>query len=386
MLKIQRLLPAFIAGALTWGVTSAQADVVFSGCSSEQLQALQEDLPFYLAQIGALKGTEISVGAEGALSLSLKNAPLQGTLRIHEDLALNVSDVRMELPLSGGGTRSVVTVSQAEVAYSMAAPGRTIDYRNGACLVEAFKDEVGLRQNIVAWAESLEWEWPEGGPAKWNTSLWDKGTPLQLNKTREALWDVFSHQQKYSIGCYTASKLVYTFATLDYFHRVAKKPHVEEEVLAKLLRNSDPLTNIEPGAMWFFEEDHTAEDTARQGKLLQLTYNVPAKNFIPGDWSYFMNTDKETYEKTGYEGSNAIYLGRGKFDDYYNDNNHSYTYREKINEVYQWRNKVFSRSRDASKIEPLSPSRIEELSRTPYEGGLLFDFRAVPYQFGYESK
>lgn len=364
----------------------AQADVVFSGCSDSQLQTLKDDLPFYLAQIGALKGTRTSISPEGTMVLSLKTTPLQGTLRLHEDLALDLSDERLELPLSGGGTRSVITVSQAEVAYAMAAPGRTIAYNDSACEVEAFKDEIGLRQNIVAWAESLEWKWPEGGPAKWNNALWDRGTPLQLTKTREALWDVFSHQEKYSIGCYTASKLVYTFATLDYYHRVAKKPHVEEAVLAKLLRNNDPLTNIEPGAMWFFEEDHTEEDASRPGKLLQLTYNVPAKNFIPGDWSYFLNTDRETYQKTGYEGSNAIYLGRGKFDDYYNDNNHSYTYREKLNEVYQWRNKVFSRSRDASKIEPLSPSRIEALSRTPQEGGILFDFRAVPYQFGYEPR
>jgi hypothetical protein len=92
-----------------------------------------------------------------------------------------------------------------------------------------------------------------------------------------------------------------------------------------------------------------------------------------------------TYEKTGYEGSNAIYLGRGKFDDYYNDNNHHYTYKDKLSEVYQWRHKVFSRERDVAKIHPLSASEIKELALTPELGGIQLSYRLSPYAFGFSE-
>ena len=117
--------------------------------------------------------------------------------------------------------------------------------------------------------------------------------------------------------------------------------------------------------------------------MVSLAYGIAADNFVPGDWAYFLNTDPVTYEKTGYEGSNSIYLGRGKFDDYYNDNTHHYTYKDKLLEVYQWRHKVFSRERDVAKIHPLSAAEIKELSHTPDHGGIELDYRLIPYAFGF---
>ena len=37
-----------------------------------------------------------------------------------------------------------------------------------------------------------------------------------------------------------------------------------------------------------------------------------------------------TYEKTGYEGSSALYLERDKFDDYYNDNDNDHHHHHAI--------------------------------------------------------
>ena len=108
---------------------------------------------------------------------------------------------------------------------------------------------------------------------------------------------------------------------------------------------------------------------------------VPPGHFVPGDWAYFLNTDPITYEKTGYEGSNAIYLGGNRFDDFYNDHDHSYTYEEKLDEVYQWRHEVFSRSRDADKVRPLTPKQLQDLSRSPSNGGLQLDYRVSPRLF-----
>jgi hypothetical protein len=133
--------------------------------------------------------------------------------------------------------------------------------------------------------------------------------------------------------------------------------------------------------MWSFEKDYDANEMSHKGKLLRLYSSVAPDNFIPGDWGYFVNTDPVSEQKTGYEGSNAIYLGRNRFDDYYNDNNHSYTYEQKIDEVYQWRNGVFSRQRDAQKIQRLTAEQQALLSSTPAEGGLQLDIRAVPRFF-----
>lgn len=133
----------------------------------------------------------------------------------------------------------------------------------------------------------MHWVRPDGTPT----------VPLD-----DALLDAFTQQAKYAIGCYTASKLTYAHGVLDYYARVLEHP-----AKAALVRG------------------------------------VPPRHFVPGDWAYLLNTDPVTYEKTGYEGSNAIYLGRGRFDDYYDDHNHSYTFEEKLDEVYQWRNGVFSR-------------------------------------------
>jgi hypothetical protein len=196
--------------------------------------------------------------------------------------------------------------------------------------------------------------------------------------------DTFINQKKYSIGCYTATKLSMIQGVLDYYHRLKKDDVKLRLVENRLLQGKEPLEDIEPGKLWSFEEDLAPQELNRPGKLLSITSGVAPNNLVPGDWLYFLNTDPITHEKIGYEGSNAIYLGRGKFDDYYNDNHHSYTYREKLNEVYQWRNGVFSRSRDAAKVVPISDTDIERLSTTPENGGILLSLRVSAYRFGFE--
>jgi hypothetical protein len=106
---------------------------------------------------------------------------------------------------------------------------------------------------------------------------------------------------------------------------------------------------------------------------------------VPGDWAYIRNTDEATQSKTGYEGSNAVYLGGNRFDDFYDDHDHSYRYEEKLSEVYQWRNGVFSRSRDFAKVQRLTQADVERLGQSPEQGGLVLPYRVVPYFFGYEA-
>jgi hypothetical protein len=324
--------------------------------------------------------------AEGALSFGLVESMADGnTLNLSDRIALGIKDELIALPTGNRGKRTVLTVSKKEVLYAMMQSGRASVFGDHTCDLQALVDQVGIRQNTVAWAESLIWKWPNGHSARWNPKYWNRGNPVKGYPLHEAINDAFVQQERYAIGCYTATKLVVIQGVLDYYRRIKKDPETLGLVTAQLMKDNDPLTHIEPGSMWSFESDVTQADMARAGKLLVLQHGISSKNFIPGDWSYFLNTDPITYKKTGYEGSNALYLGRDRFDDYYNDHNHAYSYKEKIHEVYQWRNKVFSASRDVAKVKPLTMAEIERLSTTPERGGVQLDLRAVPLLFGYQE-
>lgn len=270
-------------------------------------------------------------------------------------------------------------VSKKEILIALSYPDRLTTIPS--CHIKELKEHIGIRQNIVLWSTELNWQWPDGEEAYWNKKLWRSGTPIYLHNTYEALYDAFLHQKKYAIGCYTATKMVYVFAILDYYKRVSPNKHKFNTVLYILIQDKDPLVSIEPGMMWNFEDTFNPETDNTEGKLLTLSQNISATSFIPGDWIYILNTNKETYQKTGYEGSNAIYLGGNKFDDYYNDHQHFYTFEEKLNEVYQWRNKVFSRSADADKIENISYEKIQSLKKSPKNNGLLLTTRIIPKFF-----
>lgn len=363
-------------------IASTQADVLFR-CPA-QLAALQQELPDYLQ---ALKIPEAQVSQTldtrfGELTLALTTPPDDTrTLDFFMRPEFSLTTERVRLPTAKGKMHGVNTVSRKEIMLALLQHGRMTTFKDKACSIEALSDHVGVRQNIVAWAEHLNWDWPNGGSAKWNKKYWTRGTPNPGVSLHKAVMDVFLHQDKYAIGCYTATKLVVVQGTLDYYSRIKRDPEKTRRVEDALLADGDPLVGIEPGSMWSFEKDFDTHEMEQKGKLLKIYSSVASGNFVPGDWSYILNTDPASEQKTGYEGSNAIYMGRNRFDDYYNDNNHSYTYEQKLDEVYQWRNGVFSRQRDSKKIKLLTPDEQALLSNTPDDGGLELDIRVVPRHF-----
>ncbi|WP_200383337.1 hypothetical protein [Rhodocyclus tenuis] len=276
------------------------------------------------------------------------------------------------------GMRVVHTVSRKEILLTLLQHGRLTEMTGDSCSVAALREMIGIRQNVVAWAEHLEWIWPNGGPARWNTKYWKEGTPVSTQPLADAFLDMFLQQKRYTIGCYTATKVVYVHALLDYHRRVNPDAQKLRLLESRLLADGEPLVDVEPAGMWSFEEDFDPAGLSRPGKLLRLHADVAMRNFVPGDWVYLLNTDPVSRRKTGYEGSNAIYLGGGRFDDYYNDHQHAYAYEEKLDEVYQWRHGVFNRRRDAQKRQVLSAPAMARLSESPARGGLVFGFRVVP--------
>jgi hypothetical protein len=373
---------AMITLALVCPAGNAHAEVLFH-CPT-QLDSLQHEVADYLQvlKIPAALVAQTVDTQSGELRLALATPQDDTrTLDFRKRTEFSLSTERVQLPTVKGRTRTLNIVSRKEIMLALLQHGRTTVFTDNACMIEALSDHVGVRQNIVAWAEHLHLMWPDGDKAEWNEKYWNRGTPKPGVSMHTAVMDVFVHQRKYSVGCYTAAKLIMVHSTLDYYHRVKRDSEGTRRVEERLLADGDPLVGIEPGKMWDFEEDFDAEQMTHKGKLLKLQTEVARGNFIPGDWSYILNTDRISSKKTGYEGSNAIYLGGNRFSDYYDDNNHSYTYEEKLDEVYQWRNGVFSRSRDAKKIKPLTAAELVLLGTTPAEGGIQMDIRAVPRHF-----
>jgi hypothetical protein len=364
--------------------TPVEAGIRFA-CPPGKLATLASGMDGYLSELKIPSDLVVQSRGNGTLLYTLNTPPTDTiTLDFHARPELRLHEDRVVLPAKNGKTRTISTVSKKEILLALLQHGRLTEFSGDACDIQSLKDHVGIRQNIVSWAENLNWIWPNGGRARWNKKYWHRGTPKPEYPLHEALNDIFLNQSRYAIGCYTASKIVMLQGVLDYFSRIKKDVTQLKPLETRLVADGEPLIDIEPGKMWSFEQDFDAGKLGRVGKLLKMQYGVAARNFVPGDWSYLVNTDPASYRKTGYEGSNAIYLGRNRFDDFYNDHQHSYTFEEKLDEIFQWRNGVFSRSRDFAKIKPISPQEIEQLARTPAEGGLLYDFRVFPYYFGYE--
>lgn len=373
---------------LACGTARAADDVwgIRFACSEDARETLAADVGDYLAGLGIASSQYRVLAADGALIYGLDTPPGDtGTLDFHARAEFAIPHETDWITTPAGSLRGVPTVTEKEIALALMQRGRVTEFSGRACTAEALREHVGLRKNIVAWAERLEWGWPDGGAAEWNCRYWQAGNLIDEFELRPALQDIFFNPDKYSFGCYTAAKLVIVQGTLDYFHRLLQSPPLTALVEERLLADGDPLADIEPARVWSFEPGFDPAQAQHPGKVVHALHGVAPKNFVPGDWVYFLNPDKTTYARTGYEGSNPIYLGRNRFADYYNDHDHAYSFEEKINEIYQWRNGVFNRVRDAAKVTPLASADYERLARTPAEGGMVLPLRIVPYLFGYEE-
>ena len=366
------------------GVSGHGDEGVRFACPRHQLSAIKAGMAEYMKSL-AIPETLVVVTerpAEGVLVYTLATPPQEtSTLDFSAKPSMNISTDNVTLSVGPDSTSQVQTVSQKEILLALLQHGRLTTLQGAACSMEALSDHVALRQNIVAWAENLRWGWPNGRAAEWNEKYWNHGTPKPGVPLGEAIDDAFTNQSAYAMGCYTATKLAIVKGVLDYYDRVRVSPALAQLVRARLLSDHDPLSDVEPGSVWSFESDFNPKDASRPGKLLTIVREVSPKNFVPGDWVYFLNTDPVSKQKSGYEGSNAIYLGRDRFDDYYGENNHAYTYAEKLDEVFQWRNGVFNRSRDALKRKQLDAQDLERLSAAPKAGGLVEKWRVVPEFF-----
>ena len=363
-------------------VAQTNGGLIFE-CGADKRNQLKSELNAYQQELG-VDASVYEVHESGTrLRLSLKDPSVYGTLYLRWDPKYNITEERISLP-TAKGLAEIETVSRKEILLALMHQGRETVFAGNACHINALKEHVQIRQMIVAWSEHLHWSFPDGSSAQWNQQYWDQGNLKPGASLDKAMRDFFIQPDKCSIGCYTATKIVIIQGILDYFRRVKKDDAMADAIINRLKSDDDVLVGIEPGAMWSFQKPINPEEQKRLGKLLKIQAQVAPMNFIPGDWVYFVNTDKDSSEKDGYEGSNSIYMGRASFDDFYNDNEHHYLYNEKIQNIYNWRNGVFSRSRDYQRVRTLSAEQVHQFGLSPEEGGFLLKNRAIPYFFGFE--
>ena len=352
-------------------------------CSEIQLPKIQQGIKSYLQELGISTSAYQLEQMNSRIHLRLSQTSAYGSLYLRWNPSYAIVEESVTLP-TVHGQRQIQTVAKKEILLAMMLPGRTTLFKDRACDLNALKEHIEIRQMIVAWAEHLHWTFPDGSAAQWNPQYWDRGNLKPEASLDEAMRDFFIQPEQCSVGCYTATKIVIIQAVLDYFRRI-KKDNIRADAIVKRLKSDDDvLVGIEPEAMWTFQQSIKPGEQKRLGKLLKIQTPVEPMNFIPGDWVYFVNNDKRSAEIDGYEGSNTIYMGRASFDDFYNDNQHHYLYNEKLSTIYNWRNRVFSRSRDYARLQNLSAEQIHQLGLSPEEGGFLLKNRAIPYFFGFE--
>jgi len=169
------------------------------------------------------------------------------TLTLKDNPALQIKDEIVTLPAKKWQRKKNSNCFKKRNHAGVAATWAPDRVQARTCDLTALKDHIGIRQNIAAWTENLNWIWPDGSRAQWNKKYWDRGTPKPGFSLHQALNDMFMNQSKYSIGCYTATKLVTIQGVLDYYRRIKKDPVQLKLLEDRLVADKEPLVDIEPG-------------------------------------------------------------------------------------------------------------------------------------------
>ena len=70
-----------------------------------------------------------------------------------------------------------------------------------------------------------------------------------------------------------------------------------------------------------------------------LEHPIPKQYYVPGDRVWFRNPDEASADVVGFEGSWVVYLGKGRFTDFWRPAS-SYTLEDKCLEIYFWRHAI----------------------------------------------
>ena len=330
-------------------------------CTKEEIKLLEREFGNIFKGYGwTPKQAILKTGADGEhLNVHL-NSPFNetSTLELKNRKDLKIIDNTAIFYRKDGEPEAYPIVSDKEIMAAMLQRGRLFEYNGAYCSIEKFLEQIAIRRNIVLWGIRAFWKFPDGTSEKPNPVNWRKkwrtrdGVPIT-----GAIDDAFSGKFPYEIGCTKACQLIMAQGVLDYFKSVKKDQKMSGFLESTL--TTFPLDRVEPKG-------------SSEGTLLTRHFDVPSDNWVPGDWGWIKNVDRESADEYGFEGSNIIYIGRGNFVVYY-DADQDRTLDQVVYRVYGWRKD--------EKEEPRSDELIKLLKKDPRSGGLLRDVRDFPKNF-----
>ena len=135
-------------------------------CQPEQIASIESAMTAYLASLGISPALVVTQADQthGSVVYTL-NTPREdtNTLNLYSRAKLKISGAMVRLPAGHGKERKVQTVSKKEILLALLQHGRLTEFTNDSCDVNALKEHIGIRQNIVAWSENLNWIFPDIG-------------------------------------------------------------------------------------------------------------------------------------------------------------------------------------------------------------------------------
>ncbi len=336
-------------------------------CSKDQIQKLEKEFNQLFSSYGWLGDPSLAslkTSTEGTqLNIHL-NTPLTDTdtLTLHNRAEFKINPDIDRFVDRSGKKHDYKIADEKEIVASMLQRGRLFEFEKSFCSFEKFLEHIKIRQNIIRWGIRALWKFPEDG-SKTNTKLWASDWKLQPGvKSSEAIEDAFIGKLDYEMGCTKACQLILAQGILDYYKHVKKDLKMAEHL--DEITSPTPLDTME---MWV--NGQSKKDMVKEGTLVDRHFKVPADHWVPGDWGWIKNPDDESAAENGLEGANIVYIGRGLFVVYY-ENDHDRTLDEGLVRVYRWR-------RDF-KEQPITADLIQSLRKDPREGGLLRDVRDFP--------
>ncbi|HVX10531.1 MAG TPA: hypothetical protein VHC22_05085 [Pirellulales bacterium] len=368
------------AVAKTTGASPAQTrddqGVVFVG-QSDQIALVKAQMRELLAQMGWTAGQvtvrEPEVGERVAYALNGTPGDTN-TFVLSQRPQLAISPEVIHYTSRQGQAKTLALVSQKEILATMFQAGRAFVFSGPNCTVDRLKEHIALRQNIVYWGLRADWVFPEDKVYRYNTGdYWqvmqgDDWTLKPGMRATQAVADAFVGKFSYQIGCTSACRFIYVHGILNFFQQV--RPNVA--VLARLeqiLDRERPFVDIAPLV------DRQTRAVLKEGRLMDRHSDVPADNWVPGDWGWIKNPDDKSSEELGSEGCNIIYAGGGFFVNYYPERPPK-TLDQAIKRVYGWRFGL-----EESELD-LADDLMHQLRQDPRAGGMLRDVRDFPKMFG----
>lgn len=343
--------------------TSKSEYGIMFACKKEELPQVKEQMDAYFKELGLPPNT-ISIAqdeAAGTLRYGL-NTPEDDTNTLDLKERFAISDDTLEVNTKNG-PQKVVVASRKEIMAALMQHGRAFKLFGKNCSVDKLKDHVGMRQSIVAMTRLRKsWVFATGSGTSYNQDLWMPGYVIRPGvSAKEAVFDPFLGQtDRYRMACTRECSML--TAGGIFYHFDKKSPPTLDKLLE--IAKNEPFNDTDPTA--------NGTTIVEEGKYLDRQFNVPWNNLIPGDWLYIRNTDEESSNVPGEEGSNTIYLGGDRMKPPIGDT--EVNLENKIKTVYQYR--------AYSKQAPWTPDLYKRVRMDPREpDGLLRDVRDAPKIF-----